>query len=207
MTEIVQSNSINAGGEDALIIEEILAGNENAYGRLQKKYQRIISSLIRKMIKDEDDIDDLVQETFIKAYRALDRYQSNYTFSAWIYKIASNTCIDFLRKKRLNIISLDEPIGGTDEDDGMTIEIEDNSYTPDIEVINSERRNALNNAVENLPEKYRIIIKMRHEDELDYNEIAEKLDLPLGTVKAHLFRARKLLFDELKNVSYLFDDE
>ncbi|GAB1370025.1 sigma-70 family RNA polymerase sigma factor [Candidatus Kapaibacterium sp.] len=207
MTEIVQSNSINAGGEDALIIEEILAGNENAYGRLQKKYHRIISSLIRKMIKDEDDIDDLVQETFIKAYRALDRYQSNYTFSAWIYKIASNTCIDFLRKKRLNIISLDEPIGGTDEDDGMTIEIEDNSYTPDIEVINSERRNALNNAVENLPEKYRIIIKMRHEDELDYNEIAEKLDLPLGTVKAHLFRARKLLFDELKNVSYLFDDE
>jgi RNA polymerase sigma-70 factor (ECF subfamily) len=192
--------------EDIAVIEEILNGNKNLFSVLQKKYSKVISSLIRKMIKDEDDVEDLVQETFIKAYKALDRYQSNYTFSAWIYKIASNTCIDFLRKKRLNIISIDVPIGGSDEDEGMTFEIEDNSYQPDVEYINNERRNALFSSIEQLPEKYRIIIKMRHEDELDYNEISDKLNIPLGTVKAHLFRARKLLLDDLKKVNHLFDE-
>lgn len=206
MSEKQINGLINNSNEDAEVIIRILDGEVNAYGILQKKYKRIISSLIRKMIKDEDDIDDLVQETFIKAYRALDRYQSVYSFSAWIYRIASNTCIDFLRKKRLNIISIDQPIGGTDEDDGLFFEIEDNSYQPDVEFINNERKAALYSSIDKLPEKYRLIIKLRHEEELDYNEIALKLDMPLGTVKAHLFRARKMLLDDLKKINHLFEN-
>ena len=197
----------NSQNEDFEVILRILDGDSNAYGILQKKYRAVISSLIRKMVKDEDDIDDLVQETFIKAYRAIDRYKSDFTFSAWIYRIASNTCIDFLRKKRLNVFSIDQPIGGSsDDDDAMYFEIEDDSYQPDIDFINKERMAALQNAVENLPEKYKVIIKLRHEEEMDYNEISLKLDMPLGTVKAHLFRARKILFDDLKKINYMFED-
>ncbi|MDT3741380.1 MAG: sigma-70 family RNA polymerase sigma factor [Candidatus Kapabacteria bacterium] len=207
MSEKQINGLINNSNEDAEVIIRILDGEINAFGILQKKYKRVISSLIRKMIKDEDDIDDLVQETFIKAYRALDRYQSSYSFSAWIYRIASNTCIDFLRKKRLNIISIDQPIGTTDEEDGLFFEIEDNSYQPDVEFINNERKAALYSAIDSLPEKYRLIIKLRHEEELDYNEIALKLDMPLGTVKAHLFRARKMLLDDLKKINHLFEND
>ncbi len=207
MSEKQINGLINNSNEDAEVIIRILDGEVNAFGILQKKYKRVISSLIRKMIKDEDDIDDLVQETFIKAYRALDRYQSSYSFSAWIYRIASNTCIDFLRKKRLNIISIDQPIGTIDEEDGLFFEIEDNSYQPDVEFINNERKAALYSAIDSLPEKYRLIIKLRHEEELDYNEIALKLDMPLGTVKAHLFRARKMLLDDLKKINHLFEND
>jgi RNA polymerase sigma-70 factor (ECF subfamily) len=208
MTENNNSDLNKSSVEDIEIINRILNGDVNAYGVLQNKYKRVISSLIRKMVKDEDDIDDLVQDTFIKAYRALDRYHSNYSFSAWIYRIASNTCIDFLRKKKLNIISINQPLsGGNEDEDSMYFEIEDNSFQPDIEYINNERKAALNDAIENLPEKYKIIIKLRHEEELDYNEISLKLDMPLGTVKAHLFRARKLLLDDLKKLSNLFEDK
>ncbi len=202
-----QNNRINTiKNDDLAIIEEILNGNKNLFSVLQKKYSKLIKTLIRKMIKDEDDVEDLVQETFIKAYKSLDRFQSNYTFSSWIYKIASNSCIDFLRKKRLNIVSLDQPFTNkNDDEDNIHLEIEDNSYQPDIEFINNERKNALIDSIENLPEKYKIIIKMRHEEELDYNEIAEKLNLPLGTVKVHLFRARKLLLDNLKKYNIQLD--
>lgn len=204
---VSNSRSENSSAlEDVAIIEEILSGNHNSFGILQKKYKRVIATLIRKMVKDEDDVDDLVQETFIKAYKAIDRYQSCYSFSSWIYRIASNTCIDFLRRKRLNIISIDQPIAGSDEDDGMTFEIEDTEYQPDIEYLNAERQRALYNSIENLPDKYKLIIKMRHEDDLEYSEISEKLNLPLGTVKAHLFRARKLLLEDLKKINHLFVD-
>ncbi|MBX3042431.1 MAG: sigma-70 family RNA polymerase sigma factor [Candidatus Kapabacteria bacterium] len=207
MSEIKSRDNNISQNEDLKVIERILAGDNNAFGILQKKYQNVLSSLIRKMVKDEDDIDDLLQETYIKAYRAMDRYKSDFTFSAWIYRIASNTCIDFLRKKRLNIISLDKPIAGKDDDDdAIYMEIEDNSLQPDTEYINQERVKALQTAIENLPEKYRIIIKLRHDDEMDYNEISNRLDMPLGTVKAHLFRARKMLLDDLKRINYMFTD-
>lgn len=207
MTEKPQKEINSSQLEDYESISRVLDGDYNSYGKIQNKYKNIIASLIRKMVKDEDDVDDLVQETFIKAYKALDRYKTEFTFSAWIYRIASNTCIDFLRKKRLNIISIDQPLyPGDDEDEAVYFEIEDNSYQPDIEFINREKISALNNAVENLPDKYKLIIKMRHEEEMDYNEISQKLDLPLGTVKAHLFRARKILLDELKKINYMFED-
>ncbi|MFA5513259.1 MAG: sigma-70 family RNA polymerase sigma factor [Candidatus Kapaibacterium sp.] len=193
--------------EDLETINRISSGDVNAFGILQNKYKRVVASLIRKMIKDEDDIDDLVQETFIKAYNALDKYKSEYTFSAWIYRIASNSCIDFLRKKRLNVVSIDKPISvNSDDDDNLYIEIEDFSNRPDVELLNRERYSALQNAIDSLPEKYKLIIKLRHEEELDYNEISKRLEMPLGTVKAHLFRARKLLLDELKQVKFLFSE-
>ncbi len=190
--------------EDIRVVNEVLIGNEKSYNVLQKKYRRQIAAAIRKMIKDEDDIDDLTQETFIKAYRALPTYQPNYLFTSWIFRIASNTCIDFLRKKRFATISLSQPISTSDDE--QLFEIEDNSYQPETEFVLNERKTVLANAIHDLPENYRDIIKLRHDEDLDYKEISERLNLPLGTVKAHLFRARKILLERLKNSSYNFDE-
>jgi RNA polymerase sigma factor (sigma-70 family) len=185
-------------------VRKVLEGDTHSFQYLQQKYYKLILNLIRKMIKEEDDVEDLAQESFIKAYRALSSFQFGFSFSAWLYRIASNTCIDFLRKKRFPTISLSQTVAGNDEE--YEIEIGDQTYVPDLNVMNEERRIALYKAIDSLPENYRIIIKLRHEDELDYKDISERLDMPLGTVKAHLFRARKILYDALSKNKGLFSD-
>lgn len=188
---------------DYELIEEILAGNTRLYGVLQDRYKYQIKALIRKMIYNPDDADDLAQETFIKTYNALDRFQPGYTFSSWLYRIASNTCIDFLRKRRFPTISVSKPIGNDDSD--LFFEIEDKTPNADILIIADERHKVIRDAINELPEKYRNIIALRHEDDMDYKDIAEKLNLPLGTVKAQLFRARKLLLELLKDNTIFAD--
>jgi RNA polymerase sigma-70 factor (ECF subfamily) len=192
-----RKNNIESKNEDFEAIRQVLAGDNSAYELLQKKYKNLIYSLIKKMIKNDSDVEDLVQETFIKAYKALDRFKFNYSFSAWIYRIASNNTIDFLRKRRFDTFSIDKPIG--DAEDENYYEIEDNTYSPDAALISEQKADIIRDAIDTLPENYREIIILRHEEELDYKAIADKLNLPLGTVKAHLFRARKLLYDELKD--------
>lgn len=200
-----QEQNIQTNEDDYLVIKNILNGNHNDFAKLQKKYRSIILALIRRMIKDEDDVQDLAQETFIKAFNNIDKFQFGYSFSSWIYRIASNNCIDFLRKKRISFVSIDKPIS-ISEDDDITMEIEDKEYMPDLSLISAEKSNAIKNAIDELPENYREIINLRHIEELDYQEIADKLNMPLGTVKAHLFRARKLLYESLKSKLYLFND-
>lgn len=193
---------------DLIIIKKVLTGlsnsskDVNSFLKLEKKYKKLIRSLIKKMIKDDDDVDDLVQESFIKAYKALPSYHPAYTFSSWIYRIASNSCIDFMRKKKLNTFSINQVSKKDDEE--IIFEIEDNDYKPDLGMLNSEKTHALQNAIKDLPENYKEIIYLRHTEELDYQEIADKLNMPLGTVKAHLFRARKMLYEALKEKQYLF---
>ncbi len=192
------------GISDNDIIKNILNGNKEQFGILQKRYKRIIGNLIKKMIRDEDDVDDLIQDTFIKAYSALPSFQFSYSFSSWIYRIASNTCIDFIRKKKFNFVFIDEHTG---DDDNPVYEIKDSNYQPDLEYNNKEKNDLLKKAINSLPENYRKIIKLRHEEELEYQEISDKLNLPLGTVKVHLFRARKQLYDSLKNQEIHFNSE
>ncbi len=198
------NNAEQVNAVDFEYVQKVLAGDDRAFRYLQNKYYKLILTLIRKMIKNEDDVDDLTQDTFIKAFKALPTFQFGFSFSAWLYRIASNTCIDFLRKKRFAVVSLSQTTPGNEEEYEM--EIEDQSYVPDLNVLNEERRKALYEAIESLPENYRNIIKLRHEDELDYKDISERLNLPLGTVKAHLFRARKILYDALKKHKSLFSD-
>ncbi len=204
MDKVNNSDSDKINEIEFQYVRRVLEGDNHAFQYLQQKYHKLILNLIRKMIRDEDDVEDLAQETFIKAYKALASFQFGFSFSAWLYRIASNTCIDFLRKKRFPTISLSQTVPGNDEE--FEIEIEDRSFVPDLTVMNDERRKALNDAIDNLPENYKNIIRLRHEEELDYKDIAERLDMPLGTVKAHLFRARKILFDALKKHKGLFSD-
>ncbi len=189
--------------EDADAIRRVLAGNKNAYTFLQNKYKNIINAIVRKVIRDEDDVDDLTQETFIKAYNALENFNFNYAFSSWLYKIASNACIDFLRKKRYYTISLSRPLDASKSD--YVFEVEDVSNLPDVQLMGDEKTNAIQKAINDLPDKYREIIQLRHSEDMDYAEISEKLNLPLGTVKVNLFRARKMLAIALRKNPALFD--
>lgn len=183
--------------QDRRLIERALAGDQVAYQALLQKYERGLTHHIRRLMRKPEDVEDLVQETFIKAFGALDTYAPQYAFSTWLYKIATNHAIDYLRKRRLPTISLDKPVQTREGE--MQIEVADSTFRPDRAIVEDQRRTILQEAVDALPEKYHRVIVMRHRQEMAYEEIAEALGLPLGTVKAHIFRARELLNKYLRD--------
>lgn len=188
--------------EDYNLIDKAIKGDQSAYERLMKKYYKLVNNLIYRMIYNKDDVEDLTQEAFIKAFNSLEKFDHQFAFSTWLYKIASNNCIDYLRKKKLNTISIDKEIDGEDED--LRFEIPDNDYVPDKNILETEKQAILKDAIESLPEKYKSVILLRHQDDMEYEEIAKKLKLPLGTVKAHIFRGRELLNKYLKDKLHHF---
>ncbi|MBP3193085.1 sigma-70 family RNA polymerase sigma factor [Natronogracilivirga saccharolytica] len=183
--------------KDRVLVDAALSGDQQAYHKLVDKYQRALYYHILKLVRNRDVVDDLVQEAFSKAFDCLDTYNRSYAFSTWIYRIATNHTIDYLRKKKLQTLSIDEPVQGKDGE--MKIEIADEGSQSDREIIRKQRKEMVRSAIESLPEKYRIVVRMRHMQEMSYEEISEELDLPLGTVKAHIFRARELLNKHLKD--------
>jgi RNA polymerase sigma-70 factor, ECF subfamily len=182
--------------QDRVLVEAALAGRQSAYQELMEKYQGALTRHVQRMVRGSNDIDDLVQECFIKAFSALKSYSADYAFSTWLYKIATNHTIDFLRKKRLSTFSIDRPINTKDGE--VEFEIPDTSYRPDRHIVEDQRRELIQAAIDTLPAKYHMVIMMRHQQEKSYEEIARELDLPLGTVKAHIFRARALLYRYLR---------
>ena len=127
----------------------------------------------------------------MKAFASLKNFNEEYAFSTWIYKIATNSSIDYIRKKKLDTFSINKPIALEESD--YTFELPDTTYQPDKSMIQNQRTRLIEEAIEQLPEKYRRVIIMRHSEDRDYSEIAKVLKLPIGTVKAHIFRARELL--------------
>lgn len=195
--ESPRENASESSLEDDKLVKKAIGGDENAYKQLVNKYQRALYFHILKMIKDKEQVEDLVQETFVKAFDNLNTYSTNYAFSTWLYRIATNHTIDYLRKKKLKTLSIDEPMKTNDGE--MEMQLEDESAGTDRDIIRKQRQKIVQKAIENLPEKYRKVIEMRHMEEKSYKEIASVLDLPLGTVKAHIFRARELLYKSLKD--------
>ncbi|MCX8051465.1 MAG: sigma-70 family RNA polymerase sigma factor [Chlorobi bacterium] len=189
--------------EDIAIVRAVLEGDTNAFALLDRKYRRKLYGLIRAIVGNDDDAEDLLQDTLLKAYRALGSFKVEYSFEKWLFKIASNTCIDYLRRLRFAHESLD--LDETDDDAPKRQFADTSVLQPDEQMIKSERHEILSAAIASLPDKYRIVIELRHKEELDYTEIAERLDLPLGTVKAHLFRARQLLLKKLEPYRHLFE--
>jgi RNA polymerase sigma-70 factor (ECF subfamily) len=183
--------------EDIRHINAALSGDQDAFAWLMKKYKGPLQNLIYKMVSDKNEIEDLIQEVFIKAFNSLRNYSQEYAFSTWIYRIAINNTIDYLRKKKLETFSID--IDSEEDDDRPKFEIPDSSYSADANIILEQRQQIINDAINSLPEKYRKVIELRHKEELSYEEISEILNLPIGTVKAHLFRARELLNKYLKD--------
>ena len=183
--------------QDRALVADALGGGQDAYEQLMEKYREPIRRHVSRMVRDKGQVDDLVQESFIKAFTSLDSYSSEYAFSTWLYKIATNHTIDYLRKKKLATFSIDQPAPGRPHDD-RTYELPDTTYRPDRHVMADQRRALIQEAIDALPPKYHRVIVMRHQQEMSYDEIAEELDLPLGTVKAHIFRARALLYKHLR---------
>jgi RNA polymerase sigma-70 factor (ECF subfamily) len=183
--------------EDQRLIKEALSGSQEAFDRLMKKYYSFIYKLIFRMIKKEEDTEDLTQEAFIKAFNSLSKFDNQFAFSTWLCKIATNNSIDYIRKRKLHTISIDKEFEGEDED--IKFEIPDSRFLPDKNIIDIQKETIINEAINKLPLKYKTVIIMRHKEEKDYDEIAKKLKLPLGTVKAHIFRAREMLNKYLKD--------
>jgi RNA polymerase sigma-70 factor (ECF subfamily) len=183
--------------QDRALVEAALAGRQSAYQELLEKYRGALTRHIQRMVRSPEDIDDLVQECFIKAFSALQSYSADYAFSTWLYKIATNHTIDFLRRKRLSTFSIDKPVKTKDGE--IEYELPDTTYRPDRHIVEDQRRMLIQEAIDQLPAKYHRVIVMRHQQEMSYEEIALELDLPLGTVKAHIFRARALLYKYLRD--------
>lgn len=148
------------------------------------------------MVRDMQQVEDLVQEAFVKAFGSLESYDPRYAFSTWLYRITTNHSIDYLRKRKLATFSIDKPLETKDGE--LQMELPDTTYRPDRHLVRDQRNEIIAEAIEELPPKYHRVIEMRHRQEMTYEEIAEELELPLGTVKAHIFRARGLLNKSLK---------
>jgi RNA polymerase sigma factor (sigma-70 family) len=162
------------------------------------RYRDSVYFMLLKMVNNKDDADDLTIEAFGKAFKRLSQYTPNFAFSTWLFKIATNNCIDHIRKKKNNTFSIDKPF--TDDEGGeMTMDLRSEQPDPEEKVMKKQKVMMMHEVVEKLKPRYKMLIEMRYFEELSYEEIAEKLELPLGTVKAQLFRAREFLQNILKN--------
>jgi RNA polymerase sigma-70 factor (ECF subfamily) len=192
-----RQSKIDSRSEDSKLIHKALQGDHASYKKLMQKYHDPIYSFILRMVHDRSQVEDLTQEAFIKAFASLKSFNEEYAFSTWLYKIATNNCIDYIRKRRLPTFSINKPFESRDSE--FTFELPDETYRADRQLIASQRSAMLNQAIQQLPEKYRRVIQLRHTEERTYEEIAEMLRLPIGTVKAHIFRAREMLYKNLRN--------
>lgn len=193
----MRENASDSSLEDDKLVASAVKGDQSAYQKLMDKYQKPLYFHVIRMVKDHEQVEDLIQEAFVKAFDNLKSYNTNYAFSTWLYRITTNHTIDYLRKKKLKTMSIDEPVKTKDGD--MAVQIEDTEASTDRNIIRKQRQEIIRKAIRDLPEKYRQVIEMRHLEELSYQEISDELDLPLGTVKAHIFRAREMLYKALKD--------
>jgi RNA polymerase sigma-70 factor (ECF subfamily) len=187
--------------QDRRLIAEAKEGNEKAYEQLMKRYHKSVYYLALKMVRNTEDAEDLTQESFAKAFASIGSFDPKYAFSTWLFRIATNSCIDHIRRKRLQTLSIDQGVGN-EEGTGQMLQIEDQDHTPYEQFLRNQRREYLNLALARLPERYQRLIELRYYRELSYEEVADELALPLGTVKAQLHRARELLMQELGTMEH-----
>ncbi len=193
--EINERGFSNKALEDFDLIDKaVLEKDQQAYATLMKRYKKAVYFMILKMIRDADDAEDLTMEAFAKAFRNLERFKKDYTFSTWLFRIATNNTIDFIRKKKLKTMSLNNTLSD-DSGNSVNIDVEDDDNNPQDQFIRSQRIDMVRIFVDKLPAKYRKLVQLRYFDELSYEEIAQELQKPLGTVKAQLHRSRELLYE------------
>ncbi len=174
---------------DAELITKSISGGEDGFEELVSRYQRPIVSYVYRMLNDYDASLDVTQEVFIKVYKSLERYSSEYKFSTWLYRIAHNAAIDHIRRNSKKLQSLE-----TENQDGTyELQLESPRPTPEQDQEQKEWRVEIEAVIKCLPAVYRELIVLRHSQDMSYSEIAEITNLPLGTVKNRLFRAREMM--------------
>jgi len=185
---------------DEDLVRQSRQGVESAFVELVGRYKDKIYNLAYRMLGNREEAEDVAQETFLHTFRALDSFRVEERFSPWIYKIASNLCLDRLRKYRYSVTSLDEPIG---PDGDIPQQVADWSSSPDKVYEVNELRADTQHAISGLPPKYKVVVVLRHLHDMSYDEIARVLNIPQGTVKTRLFRAREIL---RRRLSRLYGD-
>jgi RNA polymerase sigma-70 factor, ECF subfamily len=191
-----------AQADDRELVALAAQGREPAYRELLARYERPVFSLVYRMVRDRTTAEDLAQEAFIRAFNAIDRYDPAYRFSNWIFKIAHNHAIDHLRRRRLDTISIDgSPHAVTPDEIARTTPVlHSTSETPASYVEHKELGGQIERAIGELRPEYRTVILLRHVEGYAYEEIASVMDIPLGTVKTYLHRARTELKERLADV-------
>ncbi len=185
-----------------LIRQALEKADQKAYAELMGRYRDSVYYMLLKMVNNKDDADDLTIEAFGKAFKRLHQYTPNFAFSTWLFKIASNNAIDFIRrKKNETTFSLDRTVTN-EEGVEMSMNVKADTPDPEAHFIKKQKVEMLRELVDKLKPKYKQLIEMRYYEELSYEEIAVKLELPIGTVKAQLFRARDFLYQVLKNTDH-----
>lgn len=171
---------------DYELIRKCMNGEQSAFEDIVSRYKKLIYSVVYNMIPDKQEVNDVAQEVFIRIYRSLDRYNPEFKFSTWSVKIATNLCLDILRKRKVESVPIEEVAG-----------IPNGADTPEVQFINKERSRRVQEAVNELPEKYRIPIILFHQKGMSYEEITKVLDEPMTIVKNRLYRARIMLKEKL----------
>ncbi|MEM6736791.1 MAG: sigma-70 family RNA polymerase sigma factor [Bacteroidota bacterium] len=198
MEELDRQFSDKAIRDFKLIDLAVEGKDQAAYAELMQRYKKPVYHMILKMVRNVDDSEDLTIEAFAKAFRNLARFKKDYTFSTWLFRIATNNAIDFIRKKKLDTFSLNSSFTD-DSGDSVNIDVQDKNLTPDQEAIKDQKIELVRMFVDKLPAKYQRLVKLRYFEELSYEEIAKELEAPLGTVKAQLHRARELMYELVKD--------
>ena len=181
-----------------IIIRATEEKDQQAFSELMDKYKDPIYFMLLKMVNNNDDAEDLTLEAFGKAFNRLNQYTPNFAFSTWLFKIATNNCIDFLRKKKKNVMSIDNRVSNKDGEEYM-FEIKSEGMTPEQIAMNDQKIQLMRQYVKKLKPRYQTLVEMRYFKEFSYDEISEEMKLPLGTVKAQLFRAREFLYNIMKH--------
>jgi len=194
----INPNLSDKARHDFALVNRASSGDQQAYAELLGRYRDAIYFMLLKMVNNSSDAEDLTIEAFGKAFKNIDQYTPNYAFSTWLFKIATNNCIDFIRKKRASTISID---GNAGDQETTSVTIQSDTPDPEENMINKQKIKLLREVVNKLKPRYRTLVELRYFKEYSYEEISEELELPIGTVKAQLFRARELLFNILKNTS------
>jgi RNA polymerase sigma-70 factor (ECF subfamily) len=177
---------------DLLLVELAKNGNEKAFSSLLNRYRDSLYFMLLKMVNNASDAEDLTIEAFGKAFRSLDSFTPDYAFSTWLFKIATNNCIDFIRKKQISPAPIDQL---HDDLEHLTVSLQSDLPDPEETLINDQKIAVLRDIVNQLKPRYRNLIELRYYKEYSYEEISTELKLPIGTVKAQLYRAKSLLFN------------
>lgn len=198
---------INQREADALLVERVKQGDQRAFALLVAKYERRVQRLLSRLVRDSAEIEDITQEAFIKAYRALPQFRGESAFYTWLYRIAINTAKNYLATKSRRPVTVGEFQGA---DDGEFFDlgdvVEDNN-TPDAVLHSRQVAEAVNAAMEALPEDLKAAITLREIEGLSYEEIAQAMDCPIGTVRSRIFRAREAIAQRLRPLLGTKEDE
>jgi RNA polymerase sigma factor (sigma-70 family) len=195
--ELIDHLSDKAKKDYQLVLRALNDKDQRAYTEIMGRYKDSVYFMLLKMVNNSDDAEDLTIETFSKAFKRLDQYSPQFAFSTWLFKIASNHSIDFIRKKRIKAVSIDQGYSKADGE-SYVIPVKEDSLDPEETMQKDERVQRMRDVVEKLKPRYKRLVELRYFEEKSYEEISEILELPLGTVKAQLFRARDFMFDLMK---------